>query len=322
MKLRILLVTVILCLMTFGCRSDATTPDESSLRVGVIKALGTISPYVARDLNYFDEAGLDVQIIDFQDGPTMMEAFVSGGIDIAYGGIAPAAIWHAQGVDLQVVAATNSGGHLILTRDDSALQELSDLAGHRVATPRTGSVTDTLFRALVLGRLAGLDPERDVTIFPGMAPADMPSALLLTREVDAIVTWEPFAAMCLAQYEGARILFSFPAYWQEQHGSSYPVNVVSARHDLIEKRRDLLVTFLAAHRRTQDFINADREKANAIIAQELGLDSELIALARSQLDFTYELNIDDCLEILSYAHELGYLEQLPDAEKLFDLSFQ
>jgi NitT/TauT family transport system substrate-binding protein len=289
--------------------------------VGVIKALGTVTPYIARQLGYFAEAGLDVEIVDFQDGPTMMEAFVSGNIDITYGGIAPAAIWRAQGVKLKVVAATNSGGHLILVREDSGLSALADLKGKKVATPRTGSVTDTMFRGLVLRDLLGADPERDLAIFAGMAPADMPAALLLTREVDAIVTWEPFAAACLLQYGGARVLFSFPDYWHQTHGRDYPVNVVAAHEDLIRTRPQDLKRFLEIHVRTQRFINAEVDKANALIAAELGLEVPVIARARPNLGFTWEVEVEDCMVILGYAQALGYIKALPQAAELFDLSF-
>ena len=47
--------------------------------------------FVAQELGYFEEAGLNVELLEFSDGSAMMEAFAAGELDVAMGGIGPAA---------------------------------------------------------------------------------------------------------------------------------------------------------------------------------------------------------------------------------------
>jgi len=318
---RVVAAFVLLLFLCFVSVSCSPRKDQPDVRIGVIKALGTISPYISERVGAFQKAGIKVELVEFPSGPALMEAFASSNLDMAYNGIAPAAIWRAKGIDLRVVASANSGGHVILVRKDSGLKEYPDLAGRKVATPTTGSVTDTLMRALFLKRVARLDPEKDLTLLPGMAPADMPTALLLTKEVDACVTWEPFAAQSLLQYENAEVLFSFKDYWYEQHGRNYPVNVVVAKSSFIREKPDLLKKVLDAHRSTQDFINNNPEEANKLIAKETGLDVRIIEKARESVEFTWQIDVQDSLAMLQYAFELGYIDQIPSPEQLFDLRF-
>lgn len=315
-----LVLVMALIAAVVGCAPEKEPGGEITL--GVIKALGTVSPYVAQAQGYFEEEGVEVRLVEFPDGPSMMEAFASGSLDVAIGGLAPAAIWRSRGIDIRIVAAANSGGHLILTREELGLTDISDLEGRRVATPRTGSVTDTLFRAYALTTLAGLDPDRDLKISPGMAPDAMPAALFLTREIDACVTWEPFAAQALSQFQGAQVLFNFNSEWKKSHGSSYPVNVVSATAEMIGPRRDDLRALLIAHRRTQDFIESELATANEIIARELTLDPSVIGSARQNVEFTFSVDPDQAMVILKMVRSLGYVEQLPEPGDLFFLQLQ
>ncbi len=74
------------------------------IRIGTNRALGTVTPYISRDKGFYEQQGLQVEIVDFNDVTTLMEAFASGQLDVALVGIAPSAIWQAKGVGLKVVA--------------------------------------------------------------------------------------------------------------------------------------------------------------------------------------------------------------------------
>jgi NitT/TauT family transport system substrate-binding protein len=170
-----------------GSERSSSGNSEGRIRIGTNRALGTITPYVARDKGFFDQQSIQAQVIDFNDVTTLMESITSGQLDVALVGIAPPAIWQQRGVRLKVVAAANGGGHVLLTRSDTGMRVLADLRGRKIATPKPGTVTDTLFRAHIVHDLANLDPETDIQIIPNMAAADMATVLFVSREVDAAV---------------------------------------------------------------------------------------------------------------------------------------
>ena len=82
--------------------------DTGVIKVGTNKALGTVTPYVGRTNGVFAKRGVTVEIVDFTDGSTLMEAFASGQLDVALLGIAPTAIWQGKGVPLSTAVALST----------------------------------------------------------------------------------------------------------------------------------------------------------------------------------------------------------------------
>ncbi len=304
--------------------ASAAVSSAPVIKVGTNRALGTVTPYVGRDKGIFREHGVNVEIVDFADGSTLMEAFASGQLDVALLGIAPSAIWQGKGVDLKVVAAANGGGHVLLTRTDTGIHDIEELKDKKVATPKPGTVVDTLFRAHIARELAKLDPDKDIQIVPNVAPADMPAALFVTREVDAAITWEPFATLAETKYKDSKVLFDAAAEWHKANPNSkhfYPVNVVIARQYFIQSRPEDLRRFLAAYVQTVDFVNSKPDEANGIIANEISLDKAIVERARRRIDYTSQVDTTAALETLEWSKQLGYLKEVPTAGKLFDLSY-
>lgn len=325
----ILLVTILLFGATLtGCGNTNKTQASSSgkaetVRIGTNRALGTVTPYVGKDNGTFEKAGIKPEIVDFQDGTTLMQAFATGKLDIAYVGIAPVATWQEKGVGLKVVASANGGGHVLLTREDTGINSIKDLKGKKIGDTNPGSVVDTLLRARILKEKAGLDPSKDTKIITGLAPADMPTALMVTKEVDAVITWEPFATQAESKFKGVKVLYDAGAEWKKENNgkSFYPVNVVIASQSFIDKHPDVLKKFLSANKETVDFINSQPDKANDVIAKELKLDKSIVSKARQRLDYTWQVDTSSTLQTLKWTNELGYLKSIPSKDKLFDLKY-
>jgi NitT/TauT family transport system substrate-binding protein len=328
-KIKLATALVLLLLVILYAVRHRTQPlnagaNTASIRIGTNRALGTVAPYIARDKGFFQQQSVNAQIIDFNDITTLMESITSGQLDIALVGISSPAIWQERGVRLKVVAAANGGGHVLLTRSDTGIHTLADLRGKKIATPKPGTVTDTLFRAHILGDLAGLNPERDVTLVPNMAAADVPSVLFGSHEVDAAITWEPFASQAEAQSRGAVVLMDVAEAWRKDHPnltSLYPVNVVIASQAFIDAHPEELRRFLEAYTQAVRFINQQPDEANTVIAQETKLSKAIVVAARKRIDYKAHVNTDASLQTLDWSVTLKYLKKRPDPKDIFDLRF-
>lgn len=324
-----IMLGIVLCLLLMfsACGKEEQTETKSDdtaktkIRIGTNLALGTVSPYVAIKNGYFNDTDIECELVEFSDGSALMEAFAAGELDLAFVGITPVATWQLKGADVKVIAAANGGGHVLLTRKDTGIQTVADLKGKKIAEPSIGTVTDTLFRAKML--VDGELTQNDITAVPGMKPADMATVLEVTQEVDAILTWEPYASQAELTYSDLQVLYDASSVIKDQSGkeSFYPVNVVVASGDMLKNHADTVQTFMDVYKKTVDFINQDAT-ANSVIANVLSLDEAVISNARKRIDFNYNLDEDGCLETLQWAKDLGYIEKIPDKESLFDLSFQ
>jgi len=306
-----------------GAFAYGQEPQGKPLVIGTNKAIGVVTPYIGRTTGVFAKNGVAIEGVDFNDGPAIIDAMASNQVDIGLIGIAPVAIWQSKGFPLKVVAGANGGGHVLITRDDSGINTLKDLKGKKVAVPKPGSVTDSLFRAQILINEAGLNPEKDVELIQGIGAPDMPTALFATKSVDAAIFWEPFLARAQSKFKNVKILYDASAEWIKKHpgGAYYPVNVVIAKQSLIDERPEDLRKFLAAYKETVDFINNEPDKANDLIAAELKLDKALVVSARSRIDYTWQVDQDAALQTLEWSRQVGYIKQIPSKEKLFDLRF-
>lgn len=314
------LTSMVLTASMLVCAGAVTAGAEETepIRVGSILALGTAAPFAAIENGLLNQEGMEIEVSEFSDGTALMEAFAAGEVDIAFSGIIPVATWISKGVDMKIVASANGGGHVLMTRNDAGIESVEDLRGHLVAEPSVATVTDALLRAKILGD-AGLDPEMDVTLIPGMKPADMATVLMATKEVEAMITWEPYAAQAEAMYgDDIVVLYDSSKVIQEETGSDafYPVNVVAASQDFIDNRSEELEEFLDIYKQTIDFLNED-EEANAVLAKVLELDEEVVANARERIDYTYDIDKEGSMETLKWAEELGYIPELPAEEDLF-----
>lgn len=291
----------------------AFAEEDVTVRVGSLLALGTAAPFAAQELGYYEEAGMELTVSEFSDGAAIMEAFAAGELDVALVGIAPAATWYTKGVDMKVVAGTNGGGHVLMTRADTGIETLEDLKGRMIASPSVATVTDALLRDEILKK-AGLNPDMDVLLISGMKPADMSTALMATKEVDAMITWEPYASQAEAEYgEEIKVLYDAAPVWMEENGadSFYPGNVVIASGEFIENHGEALEQFLEIHKKTTDYLNED-PGANELLGNILQLDAGVIEQARTRTDFHWEMDQEAALSVLQWSVDLGYLEELPD----------
>ncbi|MFD1400404.1 ABC transporter substrate-binding protein [Robinsoniella peoriensis] len=297
--------------------SSEAAGGDNVIRVGSILALGTATPFVAQENGLFEGSDISIEVTQFADGSALMEAFAAGELDVALSGVIPVATWISKGIDMKVVASANGGGHVLMTRKDTGITSVEDLKGKTIAEPNIATVTDALLRSKILGD-AGLDPDMDVTLIPGMKPADMATVLMVTKEVDAMITWEPFAAQAEKDYEDITVLYDTAKEIKEETGSNafYPVNVVAANQDFIDNRPEDLDKFLDIYKKTVDYINTD-PGANAVLAKVLDMDETTIQNARERIDYTFDIDQAATLETLQWAADLGYIDKVPDESEIF-----
>lgn len=301
---------------TGGENSEAAGGDNV-IRVGSILALGTATPFVAQENGLFEGSDISIEVTQFADGSALMEAFAAGELDVALSGVIPVATWISKGIDMKVVASANGGGHVLMTRKDTGITSVEDLKGKTIAEPNIATVTDALLRSKILGD-AGLDPDMDVTLIPGMKPADMATVLMVTKEVDAMITWEPFAAQAEKDYEDIVVLYDSAKEIKEETGSSafYPVNVVAANQEFIDNRPEDLEKFLDIYKQTVDYINND-PGSNVVLGKVLDMDEATIQSARERIDYTFDIDEAGTLETLQWAADLGYIDKVPDKSEIF-----
>jgi len=171
-----------------------------SVKVGEHGVVSNAPLYIAMERGYFQDQGLDLELVRFQTGPAMMAPLAAGQIDVAVG--APGASLFnaiARDIPLRIVADKGSGEFLgknytgLLARkdlvDSGALRDYPDLKGKRIALPSTGSTNEVqVAMALQKGGLTNDDVDLQTMSQPDSMLA------LANKSIDLTVAIEPFVA--------------------------------------------------------------------------------------------------------------------------------
>jgi sulfonate transport system substrate-binding protein len=169
------------------------TAQGGEIRLGFQKFSTTLLVLKAQQVleDKLGALGYTVSWVEFPAGPPLLEALNAGSIDFGATGAPPPVFAQAAGTDLVYAFASrpspqNEG---ILVPGDSAISNVVDLAGKKVAVAKGSNA-----HALLVGALqgAGLAPEDIQFVF--LAPADAKPAFT-GGNVEAWSIWDPYYAL-------------------------------------------------------------------------------------------------------------------------------
>lgn len=181
-----------LFLAASGCGGDdapaADGRERVQLNVGYIdtsiNGVGLIS--VANDRKLWDQAGIDVKLTPFTNGPTQIQAMAAGSLDVGY--IGGGATWMpASGQAVIIAPSEATYGDFLLASPKSGAKTLQDLKGKRVGVPDGGSGEMILNLAL---NKAGLTVD-DITRVPLDPPAVV--SAFVSGQIDVAAIFSPLS---------------------------------------------------------------------------------------------------------------------------------
>jgi ABC-type nitrate/sulfonate/bicarbonate transport system substrate-binding protein len=257
--------------------------------------------YYGRYRGFFRDRGIDLEIRYLWGGPHLAAALAEGRVLIGEIGMPPFLKAFAEGLPARVIGSSTIQklDHYLACRPD--VRDMRDLRGRRVGILSFGSCDDYFARHML--RVAGLDPEKDVSLVPlrqaygdvrcfaRRPPAGLP-------RVDAGFLVDPF----LAQGESlglVRVLAVVRDYFPR-----YQWGLVLARDSLLVERPELAERAMDAFRDSCRAIAANPESAAAFGAQVFHLPKEVFrrALLRDLAHWELDARLDpagmeNCLRV-------------------------
>jgi NitT/TauT family transport system substrate-binding protein len=205
-----ILVGILLASAAFGSGVQTTEPAAETVKPVTLKvAHASPSPqhmafWVAKAEGYFADERITVENVDLGGGPMVLQALVSGRVDVALFSIATAIQGWSLGKPVIVVAALGNRALQIPLVSTAWLrakgydpaqftklpvgERVKALKGARWPTTGAAGLNDSKVR--VLAKLGGLDPDRDLQIIP-FNNAGATVAALFKRGTFDVVFVEP-----------------------------------------------------------------------------------------------------------------------------------
>lgn len=261
----------------------AWTPNPQTPQVDIALANG-----------YFEEAGLDIELVAFRTGREGFEAMIGGQVDITFMAEFPAAVGVLTGQDFKVIGdlARFTGSRVILSSDAGPITSPADLAGKRIGTTVGTNVNFYLDKVLTA---AGVEAE-----IVGAAPPDLVPALS-RGDLDGIVPFPTFYASAATALGDRYGELRVPGY--EVH------YILAASPEMVGDRAEDLAAFMAALTRADADVAANPETAMQAVSASMQGAMTPDALANMWQDVDIGLTLETGLAELLVDEAVWILDQ-------------
>lgn len=163
MKKRNKLILVVTLALIVSLTLTVCSSDQDKFKIGYVPVAGNVLYYIADDLGYFAEEGMDVKMKSFKNDQKGLEALMADKIQTGSFATSDELSLIDSGADLTIHGGAIAQASGIVTLADRAdeFKSFNDYIGKKIGLVK-GSSEDVLFR---LGMTeAGLDVDKDVTI--------------------------------------------------------------------------------------------------------------------------------------------------------------
>jgi NitT/TauT family transport system substrate-binding protein len=290
----------------------AAPAEKVKLTAGKITATSQIKWYVAKDVGFFDDEGLDVTLLEFTNSADGLAALRAGKIDVGpFGSTAPL-IHIAKGADIRIIGGTMGGGVSYVVKKDSPISKIEDFRGKKIATVRL-STGDAVLRGAL--KRAGIDWRKDVDLIELKSPVAVAEAVK-TDKVDIGSIWEPHDQR--VEEWGLKIIAQGKD-WQPGHPCCRVISTVDLIARKEAERPDVWVAFLRAFLKAQRFVEnpANHEKVLDILVTHNKLDRKLLenSFFSDNLDIKSDPNIKGVQFVWDTLIDDGFVEPGPSTPK-------
>jgi NitT/TauT family transport system substrate-binding protein len=244
-------------------RAATLTP----IKVGVANDEDFAEGYYAKDRGFFQQAGLDAELISLSNGGALTAAVVSGGLDIATTNTGSMSTAHARGVPLLLLApegvyeSTKTTAALLVLKS-SPIQSAKDLSGKKVAI----TTLNTLYHVATRNWIDTNGGDSSQVQFIEI-PLSIHLIALRDGRVDASAMVEPWVSPARAE---ARIL-GVP---YDSIAKKFMISGWVTTQNYIDRNTATVRAFLSAIRKTADWANANPSQIAPILAKNLKIPLE------------------------------------------------
>ena len=307
------------CLGRGGASFDSVT-------VAYVPIYPNMQHYVMEREGYYEDVPVDITIERFSSGPSVVKAFASDDIDVAFFGITPAMVLVDKGADAGVLAANSRNGFKVVgTTELADLYEREGAAvfdrfeeenGRKIrfGAPPDGSVPDVVLRywtqeALDVG-------EMESVIDKSKVPPARAVRTIQSGDIDATTIQEPFATIIGRDDDFGELA------WSGNVLENHPVTVLFANRQVLDDSdvvRSLVEQHVAATEFTADSPDAAAAHAASVIGSGVDEDLATAAVDSRASDFLSDPHAitDQAATMGEFVADLGDVEEPVATADLF-----
>ncbi|WP_440896153.1 ABC transporter substrate-binding protein [Amphibacillus sp. Q70] len=259
--------------LLFSCSHSA---DLTEVKIAeVTRSIFYAPQYVALELGYFEEEGLDVELQTIAGGDKVMISLLSDNTDIGLVGAETSIYVASQGSDDPIVnfaQLTETDGTFLVSREEVEDFSFTDLVGTEFLGQRVGGMPQMVGEYVL--KIHDIDPQNDLNLIQNIDFANVASSFL-GGVGDYVQLFEPTAS----QFEQDGVGHIVASFGEES--GQVPYTVFMAKDTFLTENPDTILQFTRAIYRAQQFVQTSEPTEIAEIVQPFFPDTELELLTNS-----------------------------------------
>lgn len=327
-------ILALLCTVAFlfsGCGIAGENSQEALQKIAVGEVAHSIfyaPQYVAMSLGYFEDEGLEINLINLQGADKVMSAMISDEIQIGLMG--PEASIYVANQDLENYAInfaqlTQRDGSFFVGREPVKEFSFDQLQQAEIIGGRKGGVPEMTLEYVL--KTNGLDIGVDNTAKPVNVRTDIQFAAMagafLSGEGDYVTLFEPTATQFEREGKGY-ILTSIG-----QESGNIPYTAYSAAKSYMEENPETIQKFTNAIYKGQQFVAQNDAADIAPLLQpyfeDISLEDLIVVVQRYKNIEAWDINpilepeaLEKLMDVMALA---GQLDQRVDYDKIVTIQF-
>jgi NitT/TauT family transport system substrate-binding protein len=278
----LLLGVVIVVSVIAGLFWSEATNDDQPGGYGKVKIAAslTLSPspiWIAKDKGFFEEVGLDVEVVKYLTGKATTEAMLRGETDLSASAEFLITKMSFSNKDLRILGTTAFVHQIkLLGIKEKGIASIADLRGKRIGVRLGTNGEYFLNRLLALHSIKASEVELINVKPPKMIEA------LSNDSVDAVLIWPPFVQHLQTEF-GDRLV-SFDG---QPHQDYYYVLV--GTENWIANNKKQAEQVLMALKKAERWITSNPESAEIYFSEKFNIEKQKVADALSGYRFSISL---------------------------------
>ena len=319
MKKIIVIIILLIIISLFFIFSPKKDNDLRKIKIAEVAHSIFYAPqYVAHSLGYFEEQGLDVEILLVPGADKVAAAVLSGDVEIGFCGSEATIYIYNQGQDDYLVNFANltkRDGSFIVSRKKIDNFTLEDLKGKTIIGGRIGGMPEMTLEYTL--KQAGIDPKNDLYIDTSIEFASM-SGAFIGGTGDFVSLFEPNALQL--EQQG----FGYVVASLGELGGVVPYTTYNTKKSFIESNPEVIEGFNKAIQKGLDYVHNNDAKNIAEVIIDYFPDTSLSDLETiisryksidSWFETTY-INEEDFNHVQDIMESANQLDQRAPFDKL------
>lgn len=256
--------------------AEASKQDLTKVRVAYMPNYASLNSVVAAmETGAFAEQGIEVELVEFADGPTIIAAMESGSIDVGYIGHGA----HKLCINgrAKIFAMAHIGnGDAVLGLKSHGVNSVADLKGKKV-----GYASGTSSEIILKWALEDAGMTMDDVVGMEMDASGIVSAMN-SGSLDAAACWSPSTFIILEANGDDAVKLADNLTFSDKSAS---ISSWIVMNSWAEKNRDLLVRFTKGLYKGMDYRAENIEQTAKWVAQAIGSDYDTMYLQRGDAEW-------------------------------------